>query len=154
MNATGTNTDNSTSVIAMIGAVISAIARLVASAGDSSGMLLHDALDILDDDDRVVDDDADREHDREQRHGIGGVADRVEHDEGADQADRHRQGRDQRRAQAAEEQVDDEHHEDEGLDQRLLHLVDRIGDESRRVVGDLPRQIVGKALLQLRRAGP
>ena len=37
MNATGTNTDNNTSVIAMIGAVISAIARLVASAGDSSG---------------------------------------------------------------------------------------------------------------------
>src|SRR5204863_1198830 len=37
MNATGTNTDNSTSVIAMIGAVISAMARLTASPGDSSG---------------------------------------------------------------------------------------------------------------------
>ena len=37
MKATGTNTDSSTSVIAMIGAVISPIARLVASAGDSSG---------------------------------------------------------------------------------------------------------------------
>ena len=37
MNATGTNTDSSTSVIAMIGAVISPIARLVASPGESSG---------------------------------------------------------------------------------------------------------------------
>src|SRR4051812_45068425 len=37
INATGTNTDNSTSVIAMIGAVISAMARFTASAGASSG---------------------------------------------------------------------------------------------------------------------
>ena len=37
MKATGTNTDSSTSVIAMIGAVISPMARLAASAGDSSG---------------------------------------------------------------------------------------------------------------------
>ena len=37
MNATGTNTDSSTSVIAMIGAKICPIAILVASAGDSSG---------------------------------------------------------------------------------------------------------------------
>ena len=37
MKATGTNTDSSTSVIAMIGAVICAIAFLVASAGDRSG---------------------------------------------------------------------------------------------------------------------
>ena len=37
MKATGTNTDSSTSVIAMIGAVISCMARLVASAGDNSG---------------------------------------------------------------------------------------------------------------------
>src|SRR2546427_8544421 len=37
MKATGTNTDSNTSVIAMIGAVISCIARFVASAGESSG---------------------------------------------------------------------------------------------------------------------
>ena len=37
MNATGTNTDNRTSVIAMIGPVISAIAFLVAIGIDSSG---------------------------------------------------------------------------------------------------------------------
>ena len=37
MKPTGTNTDKSTSVMAMIGAVISRIACLVASAGVSSG---------------------------------------------------------------------------------------------------------------------
>ena len=37
MNATGTNTDNRTSVIAMIGPVISAMAFLVAIGIDSSG---------------------------------------------------------------------------------------------------------------------
>src|ERR1700760_892845 len=37
MKATGTNTDSSTSVIAMIGAKICPIATLVASAGDSPG---------------------------------------------------------------------------------------------------------------------
>ncbi len=37
MKAIGTNTDSSTSVIAMIGAVICAIAFLVASAGVASG---------------------------------------------------------------------------------------------------------------------
>ena len=37
MKAIGTKTDSRTSVIAMIGAVISAMARLLASAGESSG---------------------------------------------------------------------------------------------------------------------
>ncbi len=37
MKATGTNTESSTRLIAMIGAVISAIAFLVASAGERSG---------------------------------------------------------------------------------------------------------------------
>ena len=91
MKATGTNTESSTSVIAMIGAVISRIASLVASRRRELGMLLHDALDVLDDDDGVVDHNADGEHQGEQRHRIGGIADGVEHDEGADQADRHRE---------------------------------------------------------------
>ena len=112
-------------------------------------MLLHHALDVLDDHDGVVDDDADRQHDGEQRDGVGRIADRLEDDEGADQADGHGERRDQRRAQAAEKQ---EHHDDdehEGLDQGLLHLVDRLGDEGRRIIGDLPGEVVGEALRQL-----
>ena len=150
MKATGTNTESSTSVIAMIGAVISRHRAFGRVGRRKFGMLLHDPLDILDHDDGVVDDDADGEHDGEQRYRIGRVADREQRDERADQADRHRQGRDQRGADAAEEQKDDEHDQNESLDQRLLHLVDGVGHERRGIVGDLPRQIVGEALLAAR----
>ena len=90
MKATGTNTDSSTRVMAMIGAVISPIAFLVASAGDMLRIFLHHALDILDHDDGVVDDDADGEHQRQQRHRVGGEAHGQHDREGADQ--RHRNG--------------------------------------------------------------
>ena len=40
-------------------------------------VLLHHPLDVLDHDDRIIDDNPDREHDREQGHGIGGISDRV-----------------------------------------------------------------------------
>ena len=132
MKATGTNTESSTSVMAMIGAKIWPIAILVASRGRQLGMVLHHLLDRLDHHDRIVHDDADGEHDRQQRDGVGRIADRVQHDERADQADRNRDRGDQRGAQVAKEQVDDQHDQDERLDQRLLHLVDRGGDERRR----------------------
>ncbi len=150
MKATGTNTDSSTRVMPMIGAVICPMAFFVASAGVSSGWFLHHVLDVLDHDNGVVDHDTDRQHDGEQRHGVGGISDRLEHDEGADQADRHGEHRDQRGAQAAEEEEHDQDDEDKGLDQRLLHLMDRVGDEDGGVVGDLPGEIHGKALLQPR----
>ena len=134
-------------MIAMIGAVISRHRPLGRFGRRELGMLLHHPLDVLDHDDGVVDDNADGEHDGQQRNGIGRIADGQQRDERADQADRHRQGRDQRGAHAAEEQEDDEHDENERLDQRLLHLVDRVGDEDRRIVGDLPGQIVGETLL-------
>ncbi len=89
MKAIGTKTDSSTSVMAMIGAVICAIAFLVASAGGEVGFLLHHALDVLDHDDGVVDHDADGQHHGQQRDGVGRIADAQQHGEGADQADRH-----------------------------------------------------------------
>src|SRR4029079_14106122 len=39
------------------------------------GLLLDDALDVLDHDDGIVDHDADREHERQQGDGIGRVSD-------------------------------------------------------------------------------
>ena len=108
-------------------------------------MVLHHLLDRLDHNDRVIHHDADGQHDRQKRDGVGGIADGVQHDECADQADRHRDRWDQRGAKIAQEQVDDQDDQDERLDQRLLHLMDRGGDKGRRVVGDLPGQIVRKA---------
>ena len=95
MKATGTNTESSTRLMAMIGPVIWRIASRVASAAEL-GMLLHHALDVLDHDDGVVDHDADRQHHGEQRHGVGRIAHQQQEGEGADQADRHRDRRDDR----------------------------------------------------------
>ena len=76
MNATGTKTDSRTSVMAMIGAVISVIAFLRRLGHRQLGLLLDNTLDVLDHDDRVVDDDPDRQHQRQQRDGVGAIADR------------------------------------------------------------------------------
>ena len=67
------------------------------------GLLLDHAFHILDHDDGIVDDDADGEHQRQQGHGIGGVADEKHHGEGADDRDRHGDQRNERRAEFAEE---------------------------------------------------
>ena len=126
MKAIGTNTDSSTSVIAMIGAVIWRH-RLLGRVGRREvRLLLHHAFDVLDHDDRIVDDDADGQHEREQRDRVGGIADRQQHGERADQADRHRDRRNDRGAQAAEKQEHDDDDEDERLRQRLQHLVDGV----------------------------
>ena len=116
-------------------------------------MLLHHAFDILDHDNCVINHDPDSQHERQQRYRVGGVADRLEHDEGADQAHRDSEGRYQCRAHAAEEKKHHDDDKDERLDQRLFHLVDGRGDEARWIVGDLPGQVLGEALLDLRRYG-
>ena len=113
------------------------------------GVLLHHPFDVLDHDDRVVDDDADGEHEGEQRDRIGGIADHLERDECSDQADRNCQRWDQRRAQTPEEQEHHDDHENESFDQRFFHLLDRLRDEAGRVVGDFPGQIIGEPALQL-----
>jgi hypothetical protein len=48
------------------------------------------AVDVLDHDDRVVDDQADRQHQRQQRQQIDREAERQHHREGADQRQRNR----------------------------------------------------------------
>ena len=95
--------------------------------------LLDVMLDRLDDDDGVVDHEADGQHEAEERQRVDGEAQQREHHERADQRHRHRQQRDERRAEALQE---DEHHEDhEGgrLEERLHDLVDALADRQRRV---------------------
>ena len=65
-------------------------------------------LDRLDDDDRVVDDEADREHQPEERQRVDREAEQREDDEGADERHRHRQHRDERGAPVLQEQEDDD----------------------------------------------
>ena len=110
-------------------------------------VLAHVALDVLQHDDRVVDDDADREHHAEQRQRVDRVAEHVEAGERPDQRNRHRDERDDRGAPALQEEIDDEEDEQHRLGERLHDLGDRHFDEARRVVRDR----VGEALRELLR---
>ena len=145
MKATGTKTESSTSVMAMIGAVISAIACLTACAGVQSGcssitrstfstttMASSTTMPMA-------------STMRQQRNGVGAVADAEQDDEGADQADRHGDGRDQGGAERAEEQVHHDHDQHEGFEQGLDHLVDGVHHEGRAVVEDLDAHALGEA---------
>ena len=111
-------------------------------------LFFHDAFDIFDNDDRVVDQNADRQHHRQQRDRIGRIAHRQQHREAADDADRHRYRRDQCRAQRAEKQEDDDHDENKRDQQRDQNVVDRVEDKGRRVVIDEIFETQGKSLAQ------
>ena len=82
--------------------------------------LLDVAVDVLHHDDGVVDDEADGQHQRQQRQQVDGIAERQQGEHHADERQRDGDDRDQRGAQVAEEQED--HHDDDqrGLEQRLL----------------------------------
>ena len=138
MKAAGMNTAESTSAIAISAPPTSSMVRCAASFGTHAEPQI--ALDILDDDDRVVDDDADRQHQPEQRQIVQREAERGEHRKGADQRHRDRHDRDDRGAPGLQKQDDDDDDEDHGLEDRLLHLVDRFGDELGRVVDDVVAQ--------------
>ena len=99
-------------------------------------LLLHQSLDVLDDDDRVVDDEPDREHEAEQRERVDREPERLHQREGSDQRDGHRDGGDQRGAKALEEHEDDEEDQQHGLDERREHLLHGFRDEERGVVDD------------------
>ena len=114
-----------------------AISRAPASAAlNGAHALLDVAVDVLHHDDGVVDDEADGEHERQQRQKVDRVAERQQREHDADQRQRNGDDGDEGRAQAAEEQEDDDDDDDGRLDQRLLHLADRGVDELGRVVGD------------------
>ncbi len=113
MNAVGTNTAHSTSAIAMIGPDTSSIALRVASIGVSP--MLDVALHVLHHHDRIVDDDADGEHQAEQRQRVQREAEREHHGERADQRHRHRDQRNDRRAPGLQEHDHDEHDQQDRL---------------------------------------
>src|SRR5215207_890205 len=107
------------------------------------------ALDILDDDDRVVDHDADRQHEAEQGQRIEREAERAHHRESAYERHRDRDDRDDRRAPRLQEHDDDDDDEDQRLEQRLVDLAHGLGDELGRVVDDLVVDAGGEIALEL-----
>ena len=105
-------------------------------------------LHVLDDHDRIVDDDADGEDETEQRYGIDGKAHRQQHRERPDQ--RHGNGdcRNEGGAPVLQEHVDNENDENECLQQGDQHLAHRSFHIDRRIVGDPCLDVLGKALRQ------
>ena len=107
------------------------------------------ALDVLDDDDRVIDDDADREHETEQRQSVERDPHRRHDGERADQ--RHGDGddRNDRGAPRLQEQDDDHDDEQHRLEQRPHHGIDRRLDEVGRIVdhriADARREVLGQS---------
>src|SRR5262249_4097965 len=109
----------------------------------------HVTLDVFDDDDRVVDDDADRQHEAEQRQVVERYAKGREDRECPDQGDRDGDDRNYGRSPALQEEEYDAHHQEDCHENRYDDLVDRLRDEDRRVIDDDRVDAGWKILLQL-----
>ena len=98
--------------------------------------LAHLLLDRFHHDDGVIDDDADREHEREQGKRVDRESEELIADEGREQRHRHRQHRNDRRAPVLQEQENDNEYEDQRLYEGAHHLLDRRLHEHRVVIDD------------------
>ncbi|MNI33592.1 hypothetical protein D3C73_875500 [compost metagenome] len=94
------------------------------------------SFDVLDHDDGVIDDDADRQHQGEQRQGVDRIAQRQQDGEGADEGDGNGQHRDDGRTPGLQEDQDDDGHQDDGFDDDVLDRRDGRLDIFGGVVGD------------------
>ncbi len=114
--------------------------------------LFHVAIDIFNDDDRVVHDETDRQHEREQGQEVQRIAKREKNCHHADERKRNGHDRDNRRAQIAEEK--ENHHDDDQrrFAKRLFDFSDRGTDEFRRVIGDGGVEPGGKLRLEFRKS--
>ena len=108
-------------------------------------------LDVMhhgfDDDDRVVDDDADGEHEAEHRQRVHREAEQREEDERAEQRHRDGQQRNERRAEVLQEDEDDDRDEDDRLEEGVDDRLDRRLHRRRRVVDDLVVEVGREELL-------
>ena len=111
-------------------------------------VFLNVPLDVLDDDDGVVDDDAGGENDAEQRQSVDREAHELHEPERTDERHRDRNGRDDRAAPGLQEDEDDEHDEDDRLGERLQHLANRLAHDVGRVERDLVVHAGRKLLLE------
>ena len=84
-NATGMNTEHSTSMMEMMGVVTSAIAACAASRARQA--LFDFALDVFDDHDGIVDHDAGGQYQAEQAQGVDREAEQQQGGHGADDGD-------------------------------------------------------------------
>ena len=107
---------------------------------------LDEELHALDDDDAVVHDDADRQHEPEERERVDRVAEEGHQDERGAERDGDREAGDERRAPVLQEDVAHEDDESERDEERLDDLLDAHAHVLRRVVGHRPFEVVRERL--------
>ena len=112
------------------------LARAADRRLDARHALFEIARDVLEHDDRVVDDEAGRDRQRHQRQVVEAEAEQIHDAERADDRGRHRDARDRRGAHAAQEGEDHQNDEQDRDHQRLLGVVQRLADGLRPVDGD------------------
>ena len=126
----------------LVGAVVRRLVMIFA--------LLHVPHDVLAHNDRVVDQNADRQRQAHERHRLELEAERPHGDEARQHGDRQRHAGDHRRAPRIEEQEDDEHRENRAEEERLLHVAHGPRDANARVLDELDLGARGQRLLDLR----
>jgi len=94
------------------------------------------AVDVLDDDDRVVDEHAERQDQREQHDDVEGHVEHGQHDEADQHAQRNGDGDEERVAKAPHEEEQHARHEDQAREDVVLELGDAIVDVLRDVTSD------------------
>ena len=94
------------------------------------------AHDVLTHDDGVVDEEPDREREREQGHGVHGEVEHPHDEERADDRHREREPGDDGRSPRVEKQVDDHHRERGAEHDRELDVGERLTDAPRVVLDD------------------
>ena len=112
------------------------------------------AVDVLDDDDRVVNDQPDAEHQGEQRQKVDRIAERQQRDHHPDQREWNGDDRDERRAQIAQEQENHDNDDRRRLNERLGDLIDGGANEGGRIVGDRRLEAGGQLVLDARHDRP
>ncbi len=107
------------------------------------------ALDVLDDDDGVVDDEAGGQRDAEEGQGVDAEAEDLDEGEGADERDRDGDGWNDGSAPVLQEEKDDDDDDDDGLADGADDLVDRLADNESGVDGDDALKAGGIVFLEL-----
>src|SRR5207302_603031 len=94
------------------------------------------ALDVFQNDDRVIDDDADRQHQAKQRQIVQREAKEQHHGERADQRHADVDYRQQQRLPILQEEQNNERHDDHRFTKRMKHFAHRFANERRSVIYD------------------
>ena len=104
-------------------------------------LLLHQPAHILYHDNRVIHHDADRKDQPEQRRHIDAVTDPQHDGERSDKRNGNGNRRNQRGTPVLKKKKCNEHHQQNRLEKRIFHLVNRCGDKFGRIILDAVFQV-------------